>query len=83
MALGVSCLDFKRDGALTSFIFFLIWHCICCMVHIAMRKKEIPHEFRIRGWASKLHLLALYFTQSSGICIAGISPILIYLSLNK
>ena len=44
-----------------------------CLVHIAMRKKEIPHEFRIRDGAHNWTYWRDALPHSFGFCIGDIS----------
>ncbi len=43
------------------------------LVHIAMRKREIPHEFRVRDGGHKWTYSARVSTRCSEVCIAGFS----------
>ena len=47
-----------------------------CLVHIAMKKKEIPHEFRIRDGCSFMGILENSASRGTWIRIDGISSVL-------
>ncbi len=46
------------------------------LAHIALRKKEIPHEFRIRDGAHNWTYWRDALAKRSGICFSGFSSIL-------
>ena len=48
--------------------------------HIAMRKKKIPHEFRIRDGGHTLDILESFIAGGAEFCFNDLSPVLIILN---